>query len=64
MAGSSVVGYTPGYAPPEQVTGKGTDERSELFSLAATLYYLLTNQAPPDAMLRLGETTNDEPDPL
>lgn len=64
MAGSSVVGFTPGYAPPEQVTGKGTDERSDLFSLSATLYYLLTNQAPPDAMLRLGETTNDEPDPL
>lgn len=64
MAGSSVVGFTPGYAPPEQVTGKGTDERSDLFSLAATFYYLLTNQAPPDAMVRLGETTNDEPDPL
>ncbi len=64
MAGSSVVGYTPGYAPPEQVTGKGTDERSDLFSLAATLYCLLTNQAPPDAMLRLGETADGEPDPL
>ncbi|HEX8188157.1 MAG TPA: protein kinase [Pyrinomonadaceae bacterium] len=64
MAGSSVVGFTPGYAPPEQVTGKGTDERSDLFSLGATLYYLLTNRPPPDAMVRLGETTNDDPDPL
>jgi len=64
MAGSSIVGFTPGYAPLEQVTAKGTDARSDLYSLAATLYHLLTNLAPPDAMARLGETTNDEPDPL
>jgi serine/threonine protein kinase len=64
MAGSSIVGYTPGYAPLEQITGKGTDARSDLYSLAATLYHLLTNQAPPDALQRMGATTNDEPDPL
>lgn len=64
MAGSSIVGFTPGYAPLEQITGKGTDPRSDLYSLAATLYHLLTNQAPADALQRMGATTNDEPDPL
>lgn len=36
---------TPGFAPPEQYTGK-VDERSDLYSLAATLHYLLTGRDP------------------
>ncbi|NJO83465.1 MAG: protein kinase [Blastochloris sp.] len=34
------------YAPPEQLSGGYTDERSDLFSLAATTYQLLTGQTP------------------
>jgi hypothetical protein len=37
---------TPGYAPPEQLGGQGIDERSDLFSLAATCYELLTGIDP------------------
>ncbi len=44
-----VYGFTQGYAPLEQVEGLGTDPRSDIFSLAATLYHLMTNQVPPDA---------------
>jgi serine/threonine protein kinase len=33
----SVLGYTPHYAPFEQIQGQGTDPRSDLFALAATL---------------------------
>lgn len=46
---------TPEYAPLEQyATGAGhTDARSDLYSLAATLYHLLTNASPPDVHQRL-----------
>jgi hypothetical protein len=37
---------TPGYAPPEQLGGQGIDERSDVFSLAATCYELLTGIDP------------------
>src|ERR1051325_5712739 len=48
----SVFGYTPAYAPIEQIQGGGTDPRSDLYSLAATLYHLLTGVEPPDALTR------------
>jgi len=60
----SLQGFTPHYAPVEQITGKGTDARSDLYSLAATLYQLLTGKAPPDAMARAGQILSGDPDPL
>jgi serine/threonine protein kinase len=38
---------TAGYAPPEQYQSKA-DPRSDLYALAATLHYLLTNRDPHD----------------
>ncbi len=60
----SVLGYTPQYAPFEQIQGQGTDPRSDLFALAATLYHLLTAALPPDAMVRALTTMNGQADPL
>src|SRR5215207_3710277 len=60
----SVLGYTPHYAPFEQINGSGTDPRSDLFSLAATMYHLLTGALPPGAVTRAQAIMNDEPDPL
>lgn len=39
---------TSGYSAPEQYRG-GTDARSDVYSLGATLYALLVGNAPPDA---------------
>jgi hypothetical protein len=45
MNASTTRVYTEGYAPPEQIIGK-TRLRSDLFSLAATLYHLATGKMP------------------
>ncbi|MEP7342266.1 MAG: protein kinase [Acidobacteriota bacterium] len=44
--------YTLGYAPPEQIKGIGTDARSDLYSLGATLHHLLTGEMPDNARVR------------
>jgi serine/threonine protein kinase len=60
----SVKGYTPAYSPLEQIHGGGTDPRSDLYSLGATLYHLLTNLAPVDAPARFNAYDDLQPDPL
>jgi serine/threonine-protein kinase len=37
---------TPAYMSPEQLEGRKLDGRSDLFSLAVTLYHLLTGEQP------------------
>jgi len=61
---ASVPGGTRNYAPLEQIWGTGTDPRSDLYSLAATLYHLLTGQLPTDAGTRLTEISQGGADPL
>ena len=60
----SVVGYTPHYAPMEQIRGIGTSPKSDLYSLSATLYQLMTNAVPADALTRADSLLNGMPDPI
>ena len=44
---------TPGYAPPEQYPGgSGTDARSDVYALGATLFFALTAHEPPSVQVR------------
>jgi serine/threonine protein kinase len=64
MTSRSVKGYTPAYAPLEQIHGAGTDPRSDLYSVGATLYHLITNLAPTDSPTRFNATDEEQSDPL
>jgi len=63
-AAKSIFGYSRNYASLEQIQGTGTDPRSDLYSLAATLYHLLTGVAPEDALTRAMAVLSQRPDPL
>lgn len=63
-AAKSIFGYSRNYASLEQIQGTGTDPRSDLYSLAATIYHLATGQAPEDALTRAMSVLSNQPDPL
>ena len=55
------------YASPEQIKGDRVDHRSDLYSVAATLYFLLVGRAPfqgKDAAATLARTVSEAPTPL
>ncbi len=62
-AAKSVFGYSRNYASLEQIQGTGTDPRSDLYSLAATIYHLLAGNPPVDALTRAMNVLSDKPDP-
>jgi serine/threonine protein kinase len=63
-AAKSVFGYSRNYASIEQIQGSGTDPRSDLYSLSATLYHLLTGIPPADALTRAMNVLSEHADPL
>lgn len=45
--------FSPGFAPPEQMSGMRTGPYSDQFGLAATVYYLFVGKAPADSAQRM-----------
>jgi serine/threonine-protein kinase len=60
----SVRAYTPVYSPLEQIHGEGTDARSDVYALGATLYHLLSGRPPIDAPKRFMAVDDNMVDPL
>ncbi|MCG8353845.1 MAG: protein kinase [Chloroflexales bacterium] len=60
----SIAAYTRPYAPIEQILGMPTTAQSDLFSLGATLYHMLTAQLPVAANRRQDDANHGRPDPL
>jgi uncharacterized RDD family membrane protein YckC len=58
---------TPLYASPEQIKGQTLDARTDVYSAAATLYYLLTGTPPflaRDAAATLARIVSESPAPI
>src|SRR5262245_14932464 len=64
QASQSIRGYTPNYASLEQIRGTGTDARSDIYSIGATIYHLLTGEMPQDALTRSTAILMGQPDPM
>jgi serine/threonine protein kinase len=60
----SVFGYSRRYSPLEQIQGTGTDARSDIFALAATIFHLMTGTPPVDAIARASSIVAGKPDPI
>jgi serine/threonine protein kinase len=62
--GTSIFGYTPRYAPLEQIQDLGTSPQSDIYALGATLYHLFTGVKPPDALARATALVSGRVNPL
>jgi len=64
VSSRSLVGYTPNYAPLEQVRGDHSTIQTDLYSVSATIYHLLTNLMPASSLTRVQAKIDELPDPL
>ncbi len=65
-SGGTILG-TPGFASPEQLRGDALDVRSDIYAVGATLYYLLSGNAPfddPDLKTMMTRVATEPPPAL
>jgi serine/threonine protein kinase len=62
--GNSLHGYSPRYAPLEQIHDTSTSPQNDIYALGATLYQLLTAAQPADAVTRVTALITAQPNPL
>jgi serine/threonine protein kinase len=55
---------TPAFASPEQINNKEVTQKSDLYSVGATMYFLLTNDEPASAFERSLAIASGSVDPL
>jgi serine/threonine protein kinase len=60
----SVPGFTPNFAPIEQIQGYQTTIQTDIYSIGATLYYLHSKQLPPNSLERAAQIAKTKKDPL
>ena len=64
FAAAALQAVKDGYSPPEfYVTGGAHDFSSDLYSLGATFYHLITGDVPPSGLLRRDRVMAGAPDP-
>jgi len=53
-----------GYAPNEQYSGSQLQPATDIYAMAATIYYSITGKAPPDSPTRANAIIDGHPDTL
>jgi serine/threonine protein kinase len=61
---SKLFGYSKNYSPLEQRKGESTSTAADIYSLCATIYFLLAKQPPVDSLDRAEVRSKGQPDPL